>query len=233
MGELHLDVIVSRMMSEYKVSAQVGAPRVAFKEALKQSIKAEGKFVRQSGGHGQYGHVLVEFTPLERNAGYVFEDKTKGGAVPKPFVNAAGNGIKEASVTGGLKGYPVVDFRAIVYDGSYHEVDSSEMAYKMAGSLAFKEALARAGTIVLEPIMKIEVTSPEPFLGDIIGDINSRRGQIQGIDTIGDAVTVKGLIPLARPLDMPLFYDLLPKGVLITFLSFMNIRKYLSQRWLS
>ncbi len=198
MGELHLDVIVSRMMSEYKVSAQVGAPRVAFKEALKQSIKAEGKFVRQSGGHGQYGHVLVEFTPLERNAGYVFEDKTKGGAVPKPFVNAAGNGIREASVTGGLKGYPVVDFRATVYDGSYHDVDSSEMAYKMAGSLAFKEALARAGTIVLEPIMKIEVTSPEPFLGDIIGDINSRRGQIQGIDTIGDAVTVKGLIPLAE-----------------------------------
>ena len=128
----------------------------------------------------------------------MFEDKTKGGAVPKPFVNAAGNGIREASVTGGLKGYPVVDFRATVYDGSYHDVDSSEMAYKMAGSLAFKEALARAGTIVLEPIMKIEVTSPEPFLGDIIGDINSRRGQIQGIDTIGDAVTVKGLIPLAE-----------------------------------
>ncbi len=198
MGELHLDVIVSRMMSEYKVSAQVGNPRVAFKEALKRSVKAEGKFVRQSGGHGQYGHVLVEFEPLERNAGYVFEDKIKGGAVPRTFVNAAGNGIKEASETGGLKGYPVVDFRATVYDGSYHDVDSSEMAYKMAGSLAFKEALAKAGTAVLEPIMKIEVTSPEPFLGDIIGDINSRRGQIQGIDTGSDVVTVKGLIPLAE-----------------------------------
>ncbi|MDX9986535.1 MAG: elongation factor G, partial [Dehalococcoidales bacterium] len=198
MGELHLDVIVSRMMSEYKVSAQVGNPRVAFKEAFRRSVKAEGKFVRQSGGHGQYGHVLVDFEPLERNAGYIFEDKIKGGAVPRTFVVAAGNGIKEASVTGGLKGYPVVDFKATVYDGSYHDVDSSEMAYKMAGSLAFKEALSRAGTVVLEPIMKIEVTSPESFLGDIIGDINSRRGQIQGIDTGGDVVTVKGLIPLAE-----------------------------------
>ena len=198
MGELHLDVIVSRMMSEYKVSAQVGNPRVAFKEALKRSVKAEGKFVRQSGGHGQYGHVRVEYEPLERNAGYVFEDKIKGGSIPRAFVVAAGNGIKEASVTGGLKGYPVVDFKATVYDGSYHDVDSSEMAYKMAGSLSFKDALAHAGTVVLEPIMKIEITSPEAFLGDIIGDVNSRRGQIQGIDSGGDTVTVKGLIPLAE-----------------------------------
>jgi elongation factor G len=198
MGELHLDVIVSRMMSEYKVSAQVGNPRVAFKEALKRSVKAEGKFVRQSGGHGQYGHVREEYEPLERNAGYVFEDKIKGGSIPRAFVVAAGNGIKEASVTGGLKGYPVVDFKATVYDGSYHDVDSSEMAYKMAGSLSFKDALAHAGTVVLEPIMKIEITSPEAFLGDIIGDVNSRRGQIQGIDSGGDTVTVKGLIPLAE-----------------------------------
>jgi elongation factor G len=198
MGELHLDVIVSRMMSEYKVSAQVGNPRVAFKEALKRSVKAEGKFVRQSGGQRAYGHVRVEYEPLERNAGYVFEDKIKGGSIPRAFVVAAGNGIKEASVTGGLKGYPVVDFKATVYDGSYHDVDSSEMAYKMAGSLSFKDALAHAGTVVLEPIMKIEITSPEAFLGDIIGDVNSRRGQIQGIDSGGDTVTVKGLIPLAE-----------------------------------
>ncbi|MDD2251448.1 MAG: elongation factor G [Dehalococcoidales bacterium] len=198
MGELHLDVIVSRMMSEYKVSAQVGNPRVAFKESLKRTVKAEGKFVRQSGGHGQYGHVLVEFEPLQRNAGYVFEDKIKGGAVPRTYITAAGAGIRESSETGGLKGYPVVDFRATVYDGSYHDVDSSEMAYKMAGSLAFKEALSRAGTTVLEPVMKMEVTSPESFLGDIIGDINSRRGQIQGIDTGGDTVTVRGIIPLAE-----------------------------------
>jgi len=198
MGELHLDVIVSRMMSEYKVSAQVGNPRVAFKEALKRKVKAEGKFVRQSGGHGQYGHVWVEFEPLERNAGFIFEDKIKGGAIPRTYITAAGGGIKEAAETGGLKGYPVVDIKATVVDGSYHDVDSSEMAYKMAGSIAFKEALSKSGTVVLEPVMKMEVVSPEGFLGDIIGDLNSRRGQIQGIDTTGDTVTVKALVPLAE-----------------------------------
>jgi len=198
MGELHLDVIVSRMMSEYKVSAQVGNPRVAFKEAFRKPVKAEGRFVRQSGGHGQYGHIWAEFEPLERNKGFVFEDKIKGGAVPRTYVSAAGAGIKEAAETGGLKGYPVVDFKATVYDGSYHEVDSSEMAYKMAGSFAFKEALSRAGSVVLEPVMKMEVVSPESFLGDIIGDLNSRRGQIQGIDTSGDTVTIRALVPLAE-----------------------------------
>ncbi len=198
MGELHLDVIVSRMMSEFKVGAQVGNPRVAFKEALRRSVKAEGKFVRQSGGHGQYGHICVEFTPLNRNQGFIFEDKIKGGAVPRAYVSAAQSGIKEAAETGGLKGYPVVDFKATAFDGSYHDVDSSEMAYKMAGSLAFKDALAKAGTVVLEPVMKIEATGPENFMGDIIGDLNARRGQIQGIETTDDTVTVKALIPLSE-----------------------------------
>ncbi len=198
MGELHLDVIVSRMMSEFKVSAQVGNPRVAFKEALRRSVKAEGKFVRQSGGHGQYGHICVEFSPLDRNQGFIFEDKIKGGAVPRSYVSAAQGGIKEAAETGGLKGYPVVDFKATAFDGSYHDVDSSEMAYKMAGSLAFKDALAKVGTVVLEPVMKIEATGPEQFMGDIIGDLNSRRGQIQGIETNDDTVTVKALIPLSE-----------------------------------
>jgi elongation factor G len=185
------------MMSEYKVAAQVGNPRVAFKEALRKSVKAEGRFVRQSGGHGQYGHIWVEFEPLARNQGVIFEDKIKGGSVPRTYVVAAGNGIKEAAETGGLKGYPVVDFKATAFDGSYHEVDSSEMAYKMAGSLCFKEAISKTGTIVLEPVMKIEVLSPEGFLGDIIGDLNARRGQIQGIESFGDTVTVKALVPLA------------------------------------
>ena len=198
MGELHLDVIVSRMMSEFKVSAQVGNPRVAFKEAIRKPVKAEGKFVRQSGGHGQYGHVWVEFTPLDRNSGFVFEDKVKGGAIPRSYISAAESGIKDAAVTGGLKGYPVVDFKATVYDGSYHDVDSSEMAYKMAGSFAFKEALSKAGTVVLEPVMKVEVITPESFMGDIIGDLNSRRGQVQGVETTGDTATVKGLVPLSE-----------------------------------
>ncbi len=198
MGELHLDVIVSRMMSEFKVGAQVGNPRVAYKEALRRSVKTEGKFVRQSGGHGQYGHIWVEFEPLERNKGFIFEDKIKGGAIPRAYVVAAQSGIREASETGGLKGYPVVDFKATAVDGSYHEVDSSEMAYKMAASMAFKEALSKAGTVVLEPVMKVEVVGPESFMGDIIGDLNSRRGQILGVEPSGDTVTVKGLVPLSE-----------------------------------
>ena len=198
MGELHLEVIVSRLLSEYKVEAQVGQPRVAYKETISAPVKAEGKFVRQSGGHGQYGHVRIEMEPLERGAGFQFMDTIKGGVLSKSFIVAAEQGIREAVETGGVAGYPVIDVKVTLYDGSYHEVDSSEMAFKMAGSMAFKDGIKKGNPIILEPLMKLEVVTPGHYLGDIIGDINSRRGNVENIETFGDTMTVRSHVPLSE-----------------------------------
>jgi elongation factor G len=198
MGELHLEVIVDRMMREFRVEANVGRPQVAFKETITVPVKAEGRHVRQTGGAGQYGHAVVEFAPQPRGVGYEFVDKIVGGAVPKEFIPAVDAGIREAMATGGLAGFPVVDLKATMVDGSYHEVDSKEVAYKIAGSLALKEALRRGKTVILEPIMNVEVTVPEEFMGDVIGDLNARRGQIQGMEVRSGAQVIRAHVPLAQ-----------------------------------
>ncbi|MFH0768079.1 MAG: elongation factor G [Chloroflexota bacterium] len=198
MGELHLEVIVRRLLSEFRVDANVGRPRVAYKETITKPVQAEGRFVRQSGGHGQYGHVLLEIEPGEPNSGLQFENRIRGTAIPRQFIPAVEAGIKDAMATGVLAGYPVVDIKAALYDGSYHEVDSSELAFKVAASMALKEGVAKAKPILLEPIMKLEVVTPEQFLGDIISDLSSRRGRIESIETYGDMSTIHALIPLAE-----------------------------------
>ncbi len=198
MGELHLEVIVNRLLSEYKAAAKVGKPRVAYKETITCPVKAEGKFVRQTGGHGQYGHVCIEVEPLERGGGFQFIDRIKGGVLSKPFILATETGIKEAMETGGSIGYPVVDVKVTLYDGSYHEVDSSELAFKIAGSMALKDGVSRAKPIILEPVMRLEVVTPGQFLGDIIGDLSSRRGHVGAIETCGDTMTIRCLVPLAE-----------------------------------
>ena len=198
MGELHLEVIVSRLLSEYKVEAQVGQPRVAYKETITTPVKAEGKFIRQSGGHGQYGHVRIEMEPLDCGGGFQFADTIKGGVLSRAYIAAAEQGIREAIETGGVAGYPVVDVKVSLYDGSYHEVDSSEMAFKMAGSMAFKDGVRKGKPIILEPVMKLEVVTPGQFLGDIIGDVSSRRGNVDNIETFGDTMTIRCHVPLAE-----------------------------------
>ncbi len=198
MGELHVEVIVSRLLGEYKVIAKVGNPRVAFKETIKAAAKAEGRFIRQSGGRGQYGHVNIEVEPLEHGEGFKFIDKIKGGTLPKNFIQAAEAGIKEAMENGGTAGYPVIDVQVTLYDGSFHDVDSSEMAFKMAGSMAFKKGLNKANPVILEPVMKLEVVTPEQFMGDVIGDLSSRRGQIESLDTSEGTSTINSLLPLAE-----------------------------------
>jgi elongation factor G len=198
MGELHLEVIVNRLLSEFKVGAKVGRPKVAFKETITTSAQAEGKFVRQTGGHGQYGHVCIEVEPGESGSGFQFINGLKGNTIPRNYVPAIEAGIKEAMETGVVASYPVVDVKVTLYDGSYHEVDSSEIAFKMAGSMALKHGVAKAKPIILQPIMKIEVVTPEKFLGDIIGDINSRRARIESIDTYIDTTTIHALIPLSE-----------------------------------
>ena len=198
MGELHLEIIVDRLLREFKVGANVGRPQVAYKETVTKSVKSEGKFVRQSGGRGQYGHVWIEVEPLEPGEGYQFVNKIVGGVIPKEYISAIDNGIKEALDNGVLGGYPVIDIRATLYDGSYHEVDSSEMAFKIAGSLALKEGLKKASPVLLEPIMKVEVAVPEEYMGDVIGDINSRRGRIEGMEPRSGTQIIKGYVPLAE-----------------------------------
>ncbi|UCG55211.1 MAG: elongation factor G [Dehalococcoidia bacterium] len=198
MGELHVEVIISRLLGEYKVSAKVGNPRVAYKETITASAQAEGRFVRQSGGRGQYGHVCIEMEPLGRGGGFKFVDKIKGGVLSKPFILATENGIKEAMETGGSAGYQVIDVQVTLYDGSYHEVDSSELAFKMAGSIAFKKGFNQAHPVILEPIMKLEVITPGQFLGDVVGDMSSRRGHIDLIETRGETSTIRCKIPLAE-----------------------------------
>jgi elongation factor G len=198
MGELHLEIIVDRLLREFKVGANVGKPQVAYKETIKGSAKAEGRFVRQTGGRGQYGDVFVEIEPLEAGKGFEFENKIVGGTVPREYIPAVEKGIREAADRGILAGYPVVDVRAKLYDGSYHEVDSSEMAFKIAGSMAFKEAAKKAKPVLLEPIMSIEVVTPEEYLGDVIGDLNSRRGRVLNIERRGNVQVIKSQAPLAE-----------------------------------
>ena len=200
MGELHLEIIVDRLLREFKVEANVGAPQVAYKETFTKPVDVEYKYAKQSGGRGQYGHCKVKFEPMDANAEetYKFESTVVGGAIPKEYIPAVGEGIEEAAQAGILGGFPVLGVHANVYDGSYHEVDSSEMAFHIAGSMAFKEAMQKASPVLLEPIMKVEVTMPEEYMGDVIGDINSRRGRIEGMDDIGGGKLVKAYVPLAE-----------------------------------
>ena len=198
MGELHLDIIVDRLKREFKVEANVGKPQVAYKETIRNAVRVEGKFIRQSGGKGQYGHVWLEMEPLEPGKGIEFESKIVGGAVPKEYIKPIEQGIREAAESGILAGYPVIDFKATLVDGSYHEVDSSEMAFKIAASMAFKEGCRKAKSVILEPIMRVEITVPEEYMGDVIGDINSRRGKMEGMEARGGAQIIRGFIPLSE-----------------------------------
>jgi elongation factor G len=198
MGELHLEIIVDRLLREFKVGANVGRPQVAYKETIRAVSKAEGKFVRQSGGRGQYGHVYIEIEPLEPGKGFEFVNAIVGGAIPREYIPAVERGIKEAVDRGILAGYPIVDIKAKLYDGSYHEVDSSEMAFKIAGSIGFREAVKKAKPVLLEPIMSVETVTPEGFLGDVIGDINSRRGKVQSIERRGNAQVIRAQAPLSE-----------------------------------
>ncbi len=198
MGELHLEIIVDRLLREFKVEANVGKPQVAYREAITKQVEVEGKYVRQSGGKGQYGHCKIVMEPLEPGKGYEFVDKTVGGSIPKEYIPAIDNGIKEAKMSGILAGYECVDFRVTVVDGSYHEVDSSEMAFKIAGSMAFKEGMRKAGAILMEPIMKVEIVLPEEYLGDVMGNVSSRRGNLLGMESVNGSQEIKAEIPLSE-----------------------------------
>jgi elongation factor G len=198
MGELHLEILVDRMLREYKVEATVGAPQVAYRETVRKPVRAEGKFIRQSGGKGQYGHVVIELEPGEPGSGFVFVSKIVGGAIPKEYISPSEQGMKEACESGIVAGYPVIDLKATLVDGSFHDVDSSEMAFKIAGSMAIKEAVMKATPVLLEPMMKVEVEVPEDFIGNVIGDLNSRRGQIEGQETEAGIAKVSAKVPLAE-----------------------------------
>ncbi len=198
MGELHLDIIVDRMRREFKVEANVGAPQVSYRETFRASTQAEGKFVRQSGGKGQYGHVWIEFAPNEEGAGFEFENAIVGGVVPREYIPAVEAGLKDAMENGVLAGYPLVDIKAKLYDGSYHDVDSSETAFKVAASMALKAAAKKAQPSILEPMMAVEITVPEEYFGDVMGHVNARRGRVEGSEVRGNAQIVKGMIPLSE-----------------------------------
>ena len=198
MGELHLEIIVDRLIREFRVECKVGKPQVAYRETLTKTVKSEGRYVRQTGGHGQYGHCVVEFSPLEPGSGFEFEDKTVGGAIPKEFIPAIKSGIEDASRSGVLGGYEVVDFKATLLDGSYHDVDSSEMAYKIAGSMALKDALEKAHCALLEPVMKVEVLMHEDYMCDVIGNLTERRCRIEGTEMRGNAQVVDAICPLSE-----------------------------------
>jgi elongation factor G len=198
MGELHLEIIVDRMKREFGVEANVGAPQVSYRETIRTKVEQEGKFVRQSGGRGQYGHVWLRLEPREPGAGYEFANEVVGGVVPKEYIPAVDKGIREAMTSGVLAGFPMVDIKVALFDGSYHEVDSSEMAFKIAGSMCFKEAARKAKPVLLEPIMKVEVVTPEDFMGDVMGDLNSRRGMIQGMEEAPAGKIIRAEVPLAE-----------------------------------
>jgi elongation factor G len=198
MGELHLEIIVDRLMREFKVEANVGKPQVAYRETISKKVKVEGKFVRQSGGRGQYGHVWLEVEPQEPGKGYEFVDAIKGGVVPREYIPAVDKGIQEATESGVMAGFPVVDVKVTLIDGSYHEVDSSEMAFKIAGSMGFKEGCHKASPVLLEPIMSVEVVVPEEYMGEVIGDLNSRRGRIMGMESRAGAQVIASMVPLAQ-----------------------------------
>ena len=198
MGELHLDIIVDRLKREFKVECNVGKPQVAYKETIRNKVKVQGKFIRQSGGKGQYGDVWFEMEPLEPGKGIEFESKIVGGSVPKEYIKPIEQGMREAAESGILAGYPVIDFKVSLVDGSYHEVDSSEMAFKIAASMAFKEGCKQAKSVILEPIMKVEITVPEEYMGDVIGDVNSRRGRMEGMDANDGMQEIHSFIPLSE-----------------------------------
>ncbi len=198
MGELHLDIIVDRLKREFKVECSVGKPQVSYKETIRNKVKVQGKFIRQSGGRGQYGDVWLEMEPLEPGKGIEFESKIVGGVVPKEYIKPIEEGVREAAESGILAGYPVIDFKATLVDGSYHEVDSSEMAFKIAGSMAFKEGCRQAKSVILEPIMKVEITVPEEYMGDVIGDVNSRRGKMEGMESVQGNQVIRAFIPLSE-----------------------------------
>ncbi|NLX71558.1 MAG: elongation factor G [Clostridiales bacterium] len=198
MGELHLEIIVDRLIREFKVEANVGKPQVAYRETIRKSVKAEGRFIRQTGGHGQYGHVWIEVEPMEHGKGFEFVNKIVGGVIPREYIPAVETGVREAMQSGVIGGYPVIDVRVTLFDGSYHEVDSSEMAFKVAGSIAFKEAMAKAEPVLLEPIMKVEVTVPEDYIGDVIGDISSRRGKVEGTELRSGLQVIIASVPLSE-----------------------------------
>ena len=197
MGELHLDIIVDRLLREFRVGCNVGNPQVAYRETIRKAVKAEGKFIRQSGGKGQYGHCWLEITPLEMGAGFTFDNKVVGGAIPKEYIAPIEAGVKEAMENGVVAGYPMVDIGVTVYDGSFHEVDSSEMAFKIAGSMGFKAGAEKASPVLLEPYMKVDITVPEEYMGDVIGDVNSRRGRIEGMEARNGAQVIHSFVPLA------------------------------------
>lgn len=198
MGELHLEIIVDRLKREFKVDVNVGRPQVAYRETIRKEVTSEGKFIKQTGGRGQYGHVWLKIEPLEPGKGFEFYETIKGGVVPKEYIPAVEAGIREAMETGVVAGYPMTDIKVTLFDGSYHEVDSSEMAFKIAGSIAFKEGAKKANPVLLEPIMEVEVTTPEEFMGDVIGDLNKRRGRVQGMEARGNAQVIRALVPLAE-----------------------------------
>jgi elongation factor G len=198
MGELHLEIITDRLVREFKVEAHVGRPQVAYRETIRQPARGEGRFIRQTGGRGQYGHAVVEIEPLPRGGGFEFVDRITGGVIPKEFIKPVAEGVREAMETGVLAGYPVVDVRVTLVDGSYHEVDSSELAFKIAGSLAFKDAAQKAKPVLLEPVMKVEVTTPEAYMGDVLADLNARRGRIQAMEQRQGLRVITALVPLAE-----------------------------------
>jgi elongation factor G len=199
MGELHLEILVDRMLREFKVDANVGRPQVAYRETIRKAVdNVEGKFVRQSGGRGQYGHVVINIIPGETGSGFVFEDKIVGGVIPREYIKPASEGMREAMDTGVLAGYPMVDVKVQLIFGSYHDVDSSEMAFKIAGSMALKEAARRANPVLLEPVMDVEVTTPADYMGDVMGDLSSRRGKISGMEERGGAQVIRATVPLSE-----------------------------------
>jgi elongation factor G len=198
MGELHLDIVIDRMLREFKVAANVGAPQVAYRETITKPVQVEGKFVRQSGGRGQYGHCWLKIEPLEAGSGFEFVDQIKGGVIPREYIPAVGKGAEEAAQNGVIAGFPMVDVKVTVFDGSYHDVDSSEMAFKIAGSMGFKDGVAKASPALLEPVMAVEVVVPEEYMGDVMGDLNSRRGRVMGMDTRGGAQVISAQVPLAN-----------------------------------
>jgi elongation factor G len=198
MGELHLEIIVDRLLREFKVEANVGKPQVAYRETIKNKVKQEGKFIRQSGGRGQYGHVIIEIEPSPPGTGFEFVNKIVGGVIPKEYIPAVETGIRDTLQGGVLAGYPIIDVKVTLVFGSYHEVDSSEMAFRIAGSMAFKEGFLKAKPVLLEPIMKVEAEVPEEFMGEVIGDISSRRGKIEGMETSDKLSKVKAQVPLSE-----------------------------------
>jgi elongation factor G len=198
MGELHLEIIVDRMMREFGVGANVGKPQVAYRETIRKGAEAEGRHIKQTGGHGQYGHVKIRVEPLPTGGGFEFVNEITGGRVPKEYINPTEVGIKEALEGGILAGFPMSDLKVTLYDGSYHDVDSSEMAFKIAGSMAIKEAARKAKPVLLEPIMSVEVVVPEEYMGDVIGDLNSRRGRIEGMELRGTTQIIKAMVPLSE-----------------------------------